>query len=129
MSLHCSFEHFEGWSDRDFILEAARVLAPGGRLCIVPLYLAPEYSEERIQTMTLGGESHARDPGSQFSRVYDPPSLAERVVKPAKEFFDLAVFRTRNMDRLRAALPPHQLLYSHFMALLVRRGATKEIPK
>ncbi|MBX7247289.1 MAG: class I SAM-dependent methyltransferase [Candidatus Sumerlaeaceae bacterium] len=39
MALHCSFEHFEGESDMAFIREAGRVLRPGGRCAIVPLYL------------------------------------------------------------------------------------------
>ena len=39
MALHCSFEHFENKSDIEFIKEANRVLKPGGKLCIVPLYM------------------------------------------------------------------------------------------
>jgi hypothetical protein len=47
MALHCSFEYFEGDSDQEFIREESRVFRSGGRLCIVPLYLFPEYA---IQT-------------------------------------------------------------------------------
>ena len=47
MALHCSFEHFEKDADIRFIQEASRVLKPGGRLCILPLYLHTEYA---IQT-------------------------------------------------------------------------------
>jgi SAM-dependent methyltransferase len=39
MTLHCSFEHFEGDADSRFIGEVARVLRPGGRCVIAPLYL------------------------------------------------------------------------------------------
>lgn len=39
MSLHCSFEHFEGNADTRFVREAGRVLKPGGRCVIAPLYL------------------------------------------------------------------------------------------
>ena len=44
MALHCSFEHFGGTSDMEFIDEASRVLKQEGRLCIVPLYLFHEYA-------------------------------------------------------------------------------------
>jgi SAM-dependent methyltransferase len=44
MGLHCSFEHFEGGSDIEFIREAGRVLSPGGKLCILPLYLFTSYA-------------------------------------------------------------------------------------
>jgi SAM-dependent methyltransferase len=47
MAMHCSFEHFENGSDFEFIKEANRVLKPGGKLCIVPLYMYTEYA---IQT-------------------------------------------------------------------------------
>jgi SAM-dependent methyltransferase len=40
MTLTCSYEHFEGDRDMAFLREAERVLAPGGRLCILPLYLS-----------------------------------------------------------------------------------------
>ena len=44
MALHCSFEHFEGDSDMGFIREAARLLRPGGRCVIAPLYLCQYYA-------------------------------------------------------------------------------------
>jgi hypothetical protein len=40
MSLQCAFEMFGGDSDTRLIAECARVLAPGGTVVIVPLYLA-----------------------------------------------------------------------------------------
>ncbi len=43
MAMHCSFEHFENDSDSRFIKEAARVLAHGGKMCILPLYLFTQY--------------------------------------------------------------------------------------
>jgi hypothetical protein len=33
---HNSWEHFEGDSDRGFLVEAGRILKPGGTLCIIP---------------------------------------------------------------------------------------------
>src|SRR5207237_10050679 len=43
MALHCSFEHFEGLADTEFVAEAGRVLKHGGKCCIAPLYLAEAY--------------------------------------------------------------------------------------
>ena len=40
MTLHCSFEHFEGDADIGFVKEAGRVLRPGGAACILPLYVS-----------------------------------------------------------------------------------------
>ncbi len=44
ITLHCSFEHFEGNSDRQFIREAFRILKKGGQCIILPLYLSSEYA-------------------------------------------------------------------------------------
>ena len=43
LALHNSFEHFEGDSDSGFIREAARILRPGGRFVIVPIYVGLSY--------------------------------------------------------------------------------------
>ena len=43
MALHCSLEHFEGDEDIAFMRESERVLAKGGMLVIVPLYLSDQY--------------------------------------------------------------------------------------
>jgi len=43
-ALHCSFEHFEGDSDVGLIKEMSRVLKPNGKLCILPFYVASEYT-------------------------------------------------------------------------------------
>jgi hypothetical protein len=39
MALHCSFEHFMGKGDSEFIAEVDRVLSPEGVCLILPLYL------------------------------------------------------------------------------------------
>jgi SAM-dependent methyltransferase len=89
MALHCSFEHFEGDADVRFIPEAARVLRPGGRLCIVPLYLFERYA---IQTdpaaLPRGGIAFepdavlygARGWSNRHGRHYDIPHFMKRTV-------------------------------------------------
>jgi SAM-dependent methyltransferase len=100
MALHCSFEHFENISDIEFIKEANRVLKPGGRLCIVPLYMFTEYA---IQT-DMRSWSFAERPsfdwgaavyqadgyGNRFGRFYDVQHFISRVIK--------------NLDKLKMTL-------------------------
>jgi len=88
MALHCSFEHFEGDSDIRFIKEASRVLKPGGRLCILPLYLNTEYA---IQTdpaaLPKNGINFDKDAvlycfkgwDNRHGRYYDAPHLISRI--------------------------------------------------
>jgi len=90
LTMHCSFEHFEGDADSRFVREAARVLKPGGRLCSLPLYTARTYA---IQTHARRWRMHdivfdAGDPvyvaddwGPPFGRFYDAPSFVRRVVE------------------------------------------------
>jgi SAM-dependent methyltransferase len=92
MALHCSFEHFEGDSDRRFIREAARVLRPGGRCVIVPLYLCQYYACITYPPMARAGrvafepdiKLHAmRSWLNRHGRFYDARHLVERVAGSA----------------------------------------------
>lgn len=121
MALHCSFEHFEGDSDSGFIREAARVLRPGGMVCIVPLYLREQYQEERVTTFNYGGTTQNLATGCEFRRLYDAASLAARIITPAREHFRCQVFHIVNVEEIRRSLPPNQRLYCHFVALLTRK--------
>jgi SAM-dependent methyltransferase len=89
MTLHCSFEHFEGDRDARFIREAGRVLRPGGRLCILPLYTNWTYC---IQTDLAAWPQHrpelerdalicvAKEWGETHGRFYDPAHFVERIL-------------------------------------------------
>jgi ubiquinone/menaquinone biosynthesis C-methylase UbiE len=70
ISLHNSWEHFEGAADTDFLREAGRLLRPGGRLCILPI----DFSR---QTTVL------TSPGVWFTKyrnVKTPPVFDPRAV-------------------------------------------------
>jgi SAM-dependent methyltransferase len=92
LALHCSFEHFEGAEDLDFLAEAERVLRPGGRCVVLPLYLSSQYTVHLDPVFNLlrgrKPDLHA-DPGARlrycnsrqpFSRHYDARSFKERIL-------------------------------------------------
>lgn len=88
LSLHCSFEHFERDSDTRFIKEVTRVLRPGGKLCILPLYLKHDYyiltdpSVKRAGIVFDDGAGIKEQVGwkNHFGRHYNPAKLVERVL-------------------------------------------------
>jgi SAM-dependent methyltransferase len=88
MGLHCSFEHFEGDADVRFIREADRVLRPGGRLCILPLYMNDEYSiqtdlmilpKEGMEFESEAAVYYAKGWGQRHGRFYDAAQLGRRI--------------------------------------------------
>ena len=91
-----SLEHFEGKADMDFIGEAARVLRPGGRLCILPIYF--EMYHLNVTQPETWAPDIPRDPGAswyfppremwneRFGRFYSPSSFRERIVRRLEPF-------------------------------------------
>ena len=89
LTLHCSFEHFEGDADSSFIREAERVLRPGGRLCILPLYTGPTYSiqsdpetwkERDVRFEDDALVCLARNWQETHARIYDLSHFRDRVI-------------------------------------------------
>lgn len=90
-SLQCAFEHFQGDVDTNFIRELARVLKPGGRCVIVPLYMGQKalniydpilYADWKDSQADTGAEIIAEIAlGGHFERVYTPTTL-KRVLIP-----------------------------------------------
>ena len=92
ISCHHSFEHFRGDGDIEAIREIQRVLRPGGRACIVPIFLANGYFEIVDLPWTPASDSRATRivdptspfPGGSFSggfaRVYDLQTFQSRVL-------------------------------------------------
>ena len=120
MALHCSFEHFEGDSDMLFIKEANRILRPGGKLCILPLYLFTRYA---IQTDPAYSSLKkyeknaiyycAKGYGNKHGRFYDVTNFINRIVNNMGDL-RLKVFRLENVKEVDADC------YLHFAALFER---------
>jgi SAM-dependent methyltransferase len=92
LTLHCSYDHFEGIADTGFAVEAGRILRPGGVAVILPLYLSPVFGAKVDPELRLGDlrlDPHAMTwlmpkLAVRFSRVYDAEHLRRRVLDPAQ---------------------------------------------
>lgn len=107
LSLHCSLEHFEGDADIRFLQEAKRVLAPRGKLCILPVYIEREHM---IATQPeLWKSDIPLDPGARwyfppsekwnnrFGRFYSPKAFRERIISHLDPFeWEFIWFRNRH---------------------------------
>ena len=129
MALHCSFQHFEGDRDMRFVGEAARVLAPGGAVCVVPLYLAEEYAIQTDPEVAVpAGASFERDAivycargwGNRHGRFYDPEHLRDRVMSQASEM-TAEVYWITNAEEVDASC------YVRFAMLLQRLRAPADV--
>ena len=88
VSIQCAFELFFGETDRQFLEETARVLAPGGRAAITPLYLddahfvlhspvaLPPPGSEEPDAVRVWRDDEFRAP---YSRHYSPEAFADRI--------------------------------------------------
>jgi hypothetical protein len=87
ISLHNSFEHFEGDSDIHFIQEAQRVLSVGGKMIIVPLFVADQYQiETDAGWIDASGKKRLWGKGARFSRLYDVEQFDKRILQNAQAF-------------------------------------------
>jgi hypothetical protein len=90
-SLHCAYEMFMGEHDTQFIHEAARILKPGGKIIILPLYMHSHYCA--YATSEYYGKGFADPAAKEYirwdcagvpsSRKYDAAQLVKRVLDPA----------------------------------------------
>ena len=115
MALHNSFEHFEDGADTQFIIEAQRVLRPGGKLCIVPLFIGPKYKiETEAGWVDEWGTKHLWGVGARFSRLYDPGQLRERVLRHGDDF-EVEILEMMNAQEMDPAC------YLRYFAIMTRQ--------
>lgn len=94
MTLHCTFEHFEGGIDSGFVVECARLLRAKGLCVILPLYLNRLHCNvtgvcDPERQATIGWDPYAEhrclipEWENRFGRHYSPRAFMERVYNPA----------------------------------------------
>jgi hypothetical protein len=120
MALHCSLEHFEQGADIGFVREVGRVLRSGGKVCIVPLYLALQYSIQTDPVVAVPqGVMFEEDAivhaaagwGNRHGRFYDPEHLVSRIGQNLNGL-SLTVYRIRNAQSIDSSC------YVQFAAVL-----------
>jgi hypothetical protein len=124
IACHHSIEHFRGDADIGFIDEIVRLLKPGGKACIVPLFLAEPYVEiwntgrknkfdERAVTIndpfaTFTGWGNFEG----FARVYSPESFDRRILSRIPDTFTTSfvevTFEGQPCPRIDFFHNPHQ---------------------
>lgn len=131
VSIQCAFELFFGETDRQFLTETARLLAPGGRAAITPLYLddahfvlhspfalPPEGSEEP-DAVRIWRDDEFRAP---YSRHYSPEAFANRIASQLPPGLSGRVAYASNLGEVMAVYSG-QRIYSFFTFLLEKDPA------
>lgn len=111
-TLHCSLEHFENDADSLLFQDMQRVLKPGGKVVVLPFYLAHEFTNHVDPAFNLLRNHPVDiDEGARlrycnwyqfFSRHYDVPALHERILKKAPGL-DLQLHRVENFREVDAS--------------------------
>lgn len=121
MTLHCTIDHFEGEADRRSIREAARVLKPGGAVCVLPVYFAEEPTNicdprRYAPSARFDASSTVRRVsgyGNRFGRFYSVESFRERLIEASGSMRPTLY----SIEGDQAAIPNNYLHY----ALLLRK--------
>jgi SAM-dependent methyltransferase len=122
-ALHCAFEMFMGKDDIGLIAEAARILKPGGKMVILPIYMHTHYCS--YVSPECYGKGYS-DPlakeyvepnmtGIVSSRKYDAEQLKKRVLDPI-----IRLGMRYRLLILRNKVELSQFIYCHFILEIER---------
>ena len=118
-SLHCAYEMFLGNDDVLFIREVARILAPGGKVVILPLYTHSHYCA--YSTREYFGKGYSDPTAKEYvrldcmgvpsSRKYNAAMLKSRVLDTiVSEGMSYTLLALRNKDELGVGIYCHFIL-------------------
>ena len=106
-SLQCAFEMFAGNDDIKFIKELSRILRPGGKVIILPLYMHTHYCT--YSSPEFFGKGYSNQEAREYinhnawnvptSRKYDAIKFKERVINTIEELgmeYRLLVLKNKN---------------------------------
>lgn len=121
-TLTCSLEHFEEDADSKLFVELARVLRPGGRVCVVPFYVNIEPVTQTDPTVGVpaqvvfdaGPIYCAEGWGNRHARFYSPQSFADRIIGTSGRYFDFEFYCLKNAAEIGG-------VYARFAFLATRR--------
>lgn len=122
-SLQCAFEMFTGDDDTNFLKEFARILKPGGKIVILPLYMHTHYC--------------AYSSPKYFGKGNSDPLAKEYVFKewnniPSARFYDANALKRRVLDQIENLGMQYQLfalrnkadfgnnIYCHFILEIIK---------
>ncbi len=124
-TLTCSLEHFELDGDRRLFVELARVLRPGGAVCVVPFYVSDVHAVQTDPSVSVPADVPFDDGapvycvngwGNRHGRFYSPESFKTRVVDAVASSFDFSFYF------LSSAADLHPSIYARFALLATRRA-------
>jgi SAM-dependent methyltransferase len=130
LSAQCAYECFMGDADNGFLQEGARLLKPGGRLAIVPLYVeyvhviaVSPFNDNQKLEIDQGAMAAWRDDEwpVPFSRTYSPEAFAQRVYSTLPSSLNAKVLYFANLDQVRNEFPGSKM-YCRFMFLCEKKA-------
>lgn len=122
-SLQCAYEMFMGNDDTNLLEELARILKPGGKAIIVPLYMHTHYCAYSTSEHYGKGNSDALAQeyvcidwnGIPSARFYDAKELVRRVLEPIERLgMRYQLFALRNKADFG------KNIYCHFILEVIR---------
>jgi hypothetical protein len=133
LSLHCSFEHFAGPADMEFVGEVDRVLSGVGACLILPLYLAATHRIAFNPTLVAAEQVRRFDAEAELrptyeyhqehGRLYSPETLAARLLGRVPPTLRATLIRFTGQD----AIDPG--IYLNFALVLHRPDSIFRCPE
>jgi SAM-dependent methyltransferase len=130
LSTQCAFELFHGETDLRFLHEAARILTPGGRLAVLPLYLDDAYfllqspfalpppGTAEPEATVIWRDDHFR---AAYSRHYSPEAFARAIYSRLPAGLDARVYFVSNLEELML-IYPDQRIYCFYILQATKKA-------